>query len=460
MPRKCYDSWAWMPRIHIRKVIPMNKKAYRAREVNRVSLEQVLLDREGLAARVGVDVGKFVVVVVVRWSDGRFERPWRVENPHELRVLTGLLRELGKGREMVVALEPTGTYGDALRQALHDAGLVVHRVSAKAACDYAEVFDGVPSQHDGKDAAVIAELSAIGKSSVWSYEAPPEVERELAYCVDWMDAQHKLRSIWMGRLEALLARHWPEATRTMKITRPTLLRALERYGGPQALVRDQRAAEQLAAWGGRYLRAATIAALLEGARETVGIRQTDTDRRQIRRCAREVLKARDEVRRCQRELRKLAAGNPVLEAHGAAVGLPTACVLWAHLGNPQSYFCGAAYRKAMGLNLKERSSGRYQGQLKITKRGSSQVRRWLYFAAMRLVKQGPIAAWHRRQKAKNSAAAKRSLIGVMRRLALALYHVAVEGVPFEEWRVFPGRVRARCRRQAESAARTAAAANG
>ena len=37
-----------------------------------------------------------------------------------------------------------------------DAGIAVVRVSPKAAHDYAEVFDGVPSQHDGKDAAVVA----------------------------------------------------------------------------------------------------------------------------------------------------------------------------------------------------------------------------------------------------------------------------------------------------------------
>ena len=44
------------------------------------------------------------------------------------------------------------------------------RVSNKASHDYAEVFDGVPSQHDGKDAAVVAELAALGKCQPWAYE--------------------------------------------------------------------------------------------------------------------------------------------------------------------------------------------------------------------------------------------------------------------------------------------------
>ena len=82
-----------------------------------------------------------------------------------------LLQRVSQGRPLVVALEPTGTYGDALRHALGQAGLAVHRVSPKAAADYAETFDGVPSQHDGKDAAVVAELAAQGAAGPgrWSY---------------------------------------------------------------------------------------------------------------------------------------------------------------------------------------------------------------------------------------------------------------------------------------------------
>jgi len=84
-----------------------------------------------------------------------------VVNPLQIAEFVRLLHQLGEGRELVVALEPSGTYGDALRQALRDAQIAVQRISPKAAHDYAEVFDGVPSQHDGKDAAVVAELAAL-----------------------------------------------------------------------------------------------------------------------------------------------------------------------------------------------------------------------------------------------------------------------------------------------------------
>ena len=81
--------------------------------------------------------------------------------------------------------------------------------------------------------------------------------------------------------------------------------------------------------------------------------------------------------------------------------MATACVLWVALGAPKNYHCGEAYRKAMGLNLKERSSGKHKGKLKITKRGPAIARRWLYFAAMRLSQEPDVRRWYEAKKAKD-----------------------------------------------------------
>jgi len=114
----------------------------------------------------------------------------------------------------------------------------------------------------------------------------------------------------------------------------------------------------------------------------------------------------------------------------------------------------AAYVKAMGLNLTERSSGTYKGKLKISKRGSSVVRYWMYLAALRLArKNSPVRPWYLRKKSKESDQAGKALVAIMRRLGLALYHVAASGEAFEPARLFPGR-----RRAAAAAAAAAAGA--
>ena len=417
----------------------MRKKAYRATDVKRVDVAAVLAAHPSGDCEAGMDVSKEEVRVVLRFGREEFERPWHVKQPGDVRTLVERLQQIGAERGLRVALEPSGTYGDALRQALSDAGLEVRRVSPKAAHDYAEVFDGVPSQHDGKDAAIVAELSALGKSAPWPWEPGSAWDQELAYEVDWMDAQHRLAAVWYGRLEGLLARHWPEATGPgrLKLSSATLLLALGHYGGPAALAADAQAAQRLARWGGWRLAPEKIARLVSQAATSVGVRQTAIDVVRVQQYARQAWAARREVQQSREKLARLAEGHEVLTVQGKAVGMATACVLWAHLGDPRDYSCGEAYRKAMGLNLKERSSGQWQGRLMITKRGHPQVRRWLFFAALRAVRQPPIRRWYEAQRQREPSA-RRALVGVMRRLALALYRVGAEGEAFHPWRVFPG----------------------
>jgi transposase len=420
----------------LQEVIPMRSKAYGSVAVNRVDGQKLCDARAGQDVVVGLDVGKYQLMAVARWPDGTFERPWRVSNPCEIGELVGLLTRLGRGRRLVVALEPSGIYGDALRQALADAGVAVQRISPKASHDYAEVFDGVPSQHDGKDAAVVAELAAIGKGVAWSYEPGPAWEQELGYWVERMVYYQRIGVLGLGLLEGMLGRHWPEATRVLELSSATLLRVLASYGGPGALAADAEAASRLQRWGGPFLKAEKVQALLGSARSTVGVRQGEWERRRLQEQAEQTRAARREVARCKRRLCRLAQGQAVLQAQGQMVGMATACVLWYCTGDPRQYHCAAAYRKAMGLNLVERSSGTYQGQLKISKRGHPWSRQWLYLATLRLVKEVGVQGWYQAKKARDPLAARRAVVAVMRKLALALYHVGTTKTPFEAHRLF------------------------
>lgn len=418
----------------------MKSRAYRAVDVNRIETSRLL---EGLRERsvgdpvyAGLDIGKESILCVLRWGSDEFDRPWRVRNPLDVARLAELLAAVGRGRRLVVALEPTGTYGDAARQALESAGLTVHRVSPKNASDYSEVFDGVPSQHDGKDAAVVADLAAQGRSWPWPMKRATESEQELAYQVEWLDGQRRQMMLWCGKVEALLSRHWPEATRLVTLGSGTMLQCLAKHGGPRGLASASDGLEQLRRWGGHYLSAEKAQALIESARSTAGVPMGRWDEERLRRFAQEIQKNKSQMRAATRRLVELTVDHPAIRAMGAAVGVPTACVLWTELGDPSGYHCGAAYRKAMGLNLAERSSGKWQGKLKISKRGSSKVRRWLYLAALRCLKAEPVRSWYLRQKASRRGEGKPAVIAVMRKLALCLYRVGGRGEAFDPTRLY------------------------
>ena len=373
--------------------------------------------------------------------------------------MLALVKQMSVGRKLMVAMESSGTYGDALRQALADNKIEVQRVSGKAAHDYAEVFDGVPSQHDGKDAAVVAELAALGKAKPWEYQPADAWEQELAYWVEWMVAHRQIltsgRDAWRGCWR-VIGRKRPQV---LKLSSVTLLRVLKRYGNPKALAADPEAAKQLARWGRAFLAPEKIERLLAGAGSSVGVRVGEWQQRQIQDYAEQALAARREANRAQRQLRRLAEGHAVLQAQGKVVGVPTACVLWTSTGDPRKYHAAAAYRKAMGLNLVERSSGTYQGRLRISKRGSARTRQWLYFAVLRLVQQCGVRPWYEAKKARDEVDARRVVVAVMRKLAMALYYVGVHNEEFKPRRLF-GRIGRRSGSASRSAVRNPEPASG
>ncbi|MGH9609914.1 MAG: IS110 family transposase [Bryobacteraceae bacterium] len=404
-----------------------------------MDLESVIAKAVSGFVWVGVDVGKKYAFVVIRFADGSFERPWKVRNPSELEFLVGLLARLFQHQRLTVAMESTGTYGDPLRAELTLAGLPVARVSGKASKDHSEAFDGVPSQHDGKDAAVVAELAAFGKSRPWPYRQLSEADAELAYWVGEVDDQQRVENFWTGKLEAHMARHWPELTRLIGLTSVTLLSLLAHYGGPAALVADEEARRRLNQWGRGALKKTTLDEILASAGSTSGAAQDRFDVKAVQKCAAHALAALREVQAAKARLEELGEKNEAIRRMSKAVGTVTACVLWVFLGDPSNYHCGEAYRKAMGLNLKERSSGKYHGQLKITKRGPGIVRRWLYLAALRMVQEAEIKKWYEAKKVRDKGRAKGALVGVMRKLALALYATGARGETFEPRRLFPGK---------------------
>jgi len=121
----------------------------------------------------------------------------------------------------------------------------------------------------------------------------------------------------------------------------------------------------------------------------------------------------------------------------AVVGKTTAAVLVAAVGDPQSYPSTAAYQKALGLNLKEKSSGKKQGALRITKRGPGVARLFLYLAALRLLQRDRVVrAWYAKKVARQGGIAKsKAVVAVMRKLSLALWHVA-RGSTFDSNKLF------------------------
>jgi len=423
------------------------KNQYSQINVNEISIQELVRYRIGQNVVAGVDVGKAELVLCLVWPDREFERPWRVKSPGQIGLVISKLLELNRVCPVTVVMESSGTYGDAFRQGLDDAGLAVHRVSGKAVKDDSEGFDGVPSNHDGKDAAIIGTLCVNGRSRVWPWhgaaadesaqDESAQKDRAIRYWVRQLDTAQRIRQMWCGKLEGMLARHWPEVGRLTNQSGPTLTAALAHWGDPRALADDADAAERLAKIGGHYLLMEKIDRLIESARTTVGVRMNVWAVREMKDIAGAIVEQRRNIQQCRRELKKLTKDHQPIQSQASAVGLVTACVLWMCLGDPQQYGSAGAYRKAMGLNLTERSSGMHKGKLKLSKRGQRLPRKWLYFSSLRWMREPSVKIWLENKKRRDGGKGGKAATGIMRRLAAAAWH-AGQGEVFDPKRLFPG----------------------
>ncbi len=115
-------------------------RTYRSQNVESMDLESMLLGREGQLCVVGVDVGKGKLYLVIRWANSETSSPVVVSRPSQIGVGIGFLQKLSADRELRVAMEPSGTYGDVFRYVCHRPGLSVERVSPQASNRHAEVL--------------------------------------------------------------------------------------------------------------------------------------------------------------------------------------------------------------------------------------------------------------------------------------------------------------------------------
>ena len=402
----------------------MKKRIYRGVNVKKVNGERLAEAVQGKRVVFGLDVAKEAMVgsVAVDREEVILNVKW--SHPSETNDLVELVAGL-PAASIEVAMEPSGTYGDALKYQFGLRGVPVYRVSPKRSHDAAEVFDGVPSWHDVKSAGLLARLHLAGASEPWRDR--PDKERELAAAIRTMEMYDDQGNNNSNRLEALLARHWPEATQHLRLKSVTLVAIVKHFGDPQRVAIQARQAKALMRRVGRGgVKEETIEAIVISASTTVGVPLIEAEIQMLQTLAQEILQCRKAANKARAEVERLSEAHEAAGRIGQVVGKTTAAVLISKAGDPQVYASATSLVKSLGLNLKERSSGNHKGQLKITKRGPSVCRYYLYLAALRLIQDDPVVrAWYDKKVGRDGGRVKnKAVIAVMRKLVKGLWHVA------------------------------------
>ncbi len=411
----------------------MKKRTYRTKNVNKINWSQVKEQLSGAVTVFGLDVAKTKQYALLTNADTSVSEGLWWNHPEQTPELLNRLEGLGCPIEVV--MESTSTYGDALRYQFRRSGFGVYQISAKRVYDAQEIYDGVPSMHDAKSAMVITRLHREQLTQPW-VELTDE-ERHL----DALRREHDLHQGQyqrnQNRLEAYLSRHWPEVNDLLALDSVTLESLLIEYGSPAQIAVDASAVvDKMRVWGRSMLSEEKIADVIKSARQSLGQPCLEAERQYLQALAGEMRHSRLHLKQAKQALEVLIKSDPELEEIGFLIGrVTTAVLLSCHL-DPRKYACARSYQKALGLNLKEKSSGRHVGQLKITKRGSAVARKYLYYAALRLINSNPVVkAWYENKV--NARAKNKTVIAVMRKLSKALWYVG-RGERFDAHKLFTG----------------------
>ena len=401
----------------------MKKRAYKSKNINLKVIEELIEKTKGREVTVGIDIAKTEQYAAFRVDRQDVLLTVRWNHPVQTPSFVELLKELDV-KKLEVVLEPTGTYGDALRHQLLEAGIDVVKVSPKESSDVKELYDGVHSAHDAKSAALIAWLHEMKPGSPWPVSSDEQrMFKELEKQARHFDGQFHQA---VNKLESAVARYWPELTLYLNLTKVALLELLAKYGGPQAVADNAKDAMELLRKTGRSrLAQSKIENVIDSARKTVGVQQIPSEQKTVQLLAEDALRARTSREELKKGLRKQAEEVDEVKRMGNTVGLMTAAVVYAKIGSPSEFPNAASFEKSAGLNLKEFSSGKHKGVLRITKRGNGQARQYLYLAALRLLHNDPIAgAWYQKKVQRDGGVKLKAVIALMRKLVRALWYVA------------------------------------
>jgi len=388
-----------------------------------------------------IDVAKEKFVVAISNAAGDLLSLLRFKHPTQTRMFLDLLAQLRAGAPtLTVLMEPTGTYGDALREQIHAAGHTVRMVQPKHTHDMREVIDGVPSSHDAKSAITLLHLHRQGFSREW--RRLDSTRRSLFALLTRVRIHGDEAQRRYGQLEAVLARHWPEFSAWMDVHRQwSALALLREFQSPAAVALRPRDAEDCLRRASRgALDALVIAGVIDSAKTSLGVPMEPEERALMSELVVEIERHERAEQSLEAEIARVACTDPAFEPLKERLGIAAAAAVIAMLGSPKNYPSARTFLKAMGLNLRTFESGEKKGELSISKRGPSLVRHLLYLTTLRWIQSDPLAnAWYVRRGAYSRNAKTAAVVALMRKLVEGVWASVCKDEPFDSARLFDTR---------------------
>lgn len=387
-----------------------------------------------------MDIGKTTHYAYFRAPNGEDIKPFAFHNfRKDLDKFWIKLCQFKKAKqlqEVVVGFESSGPYAEPLLHYLRNRPVKLVLINPMHSKRVKELTGNSPNKTDRKDPRVIADVIALGHAlSVVVPEGPAAQLRRLTQA---RQRALKRRTAAINQLQDLIFIMFPEFLAIMKnISTKTATYLIKRYPSPESMV--ALGAECLArvvkkVSGGKMGRQ-RAEALFNAARSSIGVNegkrsivlemqylisQIEVDNRFIASVEKEM----------ENYLQQIPYSRCILSIKG--IGTVTVAGLIGEVGDFKKFHTISEIMKLAGLNLYELSSGKHQGQRRISKRGRSLMRKLLFFAAINVVRSNGIMHKPYQQMLHRGMPKMKALIAISRKLLTIAFALARDATVYIE----------------------------
>jgi len=303
------------------------------------------------------------------------------------------LQRLNNLDEAIVGMEPTGHYWINLSKWLSNQDIEVVTVNPHLVKKNKENRDNSQSKSDKKDALVIADMVKNGYYSEVRYTS--ESFEKLRVIMSNRDVVVKRLVSSINQLNRWVDIVFPELRQVFKdIKGKGAIATLRLFPTPMEL-ETMQPHDVITGWKSIMKRQPGLKKallLLQLAKKSVGTKQAlDAYKFHLEQLLEEYDLAVTQLERVEQQvteaLNKIPFAKKLLTIKGISE-ISLAGIL-GEAGDLSGFSHGNSLLRHAGLHLAEASSGKWKGQIVISKRGRSRLRRFLYLATMSLVTNNP-----------------------------------------------------------------------
>lgn len=379
---------------------------------------------------VGIDIAKKTNKGYCRTPEGHEVKPFDFDNNiggfNKFWKTIQTAMERHKLKRAIIGFESSGSYGEPLQHFLKDKpGVYLVQVNPMHTKRVKELNDNSPGKSDKKDPRVIVDIIRLGH--FLSCIIPEGASAELRNLIHQRDFQIDSRTQMANRIHHLLHRVFPEFTQVIKAplcetgryllreyTTPEQIASLDR----EELCRIMREKSRGKLGPGCALR------LWEAARDSVGVKiGLESLCGEIRGLLQQIEQIEETVQKIEDQmpeyLEKISYSRRLFSIPD--VSLITVAGVIGEVADFHKFSNQKALMKLAGLNLYERSSGKYQGEKHISKRGRPLLRKLLYFAALNTTRRGGIMYSKYQEMLARGMKKIKALVAISRKLLGLMY---------------------------------------